>query len=65
MSDVKEYRQSRFVRPPGACEMLLVRHGESVPARDDQPFPLVDGHGDPELSPLGRDQAERVAEGAP
>ena len=62
MSDVKEYRQSRFVRPPGACELLLVRHGESAPARDDRPFPLVDGHGDPELSPLGLDQAERVAD---
>ncbi|HEY8525725.1 MAG TPA: histidine phosphatase family protein [Acidimicrobiales bacterium] len=56
------YRQLRFVRPAGACELLLVRHGESAPARDDQPFPLVDGHGDPELAPEGRKQAELVAE---
>jgi probable phosphoglycerate mutase len=62
MSEVTEYRQPRFRRPPGACELLLVRHGESQPARDDQPFPLVDGHGDPELAPAGREQALRVAE---
>ena len=24
------YRQSRFVRPPGACEIILVRHGSIV-----------------------------------
>ena len=57
-----EYRQSRFRRPPGACELLLVRHGESEPARPGQPFPLVDGHGDPALDPVGVAQAERVAE---
>jgi probable phosphoglycerate mutase len=62
MSEVREYRQSRFVRPPGACELLLVRHGESAPARDDQPFPLVDGHGDPELATAGREQAFRLAD---
>jgi probable phosphoglycerate mutase len=62
VSEVREYRQSRFARPPGACELLLVRHGESAPARDDQPFALVDGHGDPELSPAGREQAFRVAD---
>jgi probable phosphoglycerate mutase len=62
MSEVTEYRQPRFRRPPGACELLLVRHGESQPARDDQPFPLVDGHGDPELAAAGREQALRVAE---
>ena len=56
------YRQLRFRRPPGACELLLVRHGESAPARDGEPFPLVDGHGDPELDPVGREQAERVAD---
>ncbi|MEV4224589.1 histidine phosphatase family protein [Nonomuraea sp. NPDC049725] len=55
------YRQSRFRTPAGAAEVLLVRHGESEPARPDRPFPLVDGHGDPELAPEGREQAERVA----
>lgn len=62
MSEVREYRQSRFQRPPGACELLLVRHGESAPARDGEPFPLVDGHGDPELAPNGREQALRLAD---
>jgi len=58
----KEYRQARFARPPGACEILLVRHGESEPARPDQPFPLLDGQGDPDLDPVGHAQAERVAD---
>lgn len=62
MSDTRVYRQYRFSRPPGACELLLVRHGESAPARDDEPFPLVDGHGDPPLAPVGHEQAERVAD---
>jgi 2,3-bisphosphoglycerate-dependent phosphoglycerate mutase len=62
VTDVRTYPQHRFRRPPGACELLLVRHGESIPARDDQPFPLVDGHGDPELDPRGHEQAERVAD---
>lgn len=59
---MKEYRQNRFVRPRGATEVLLVRHGESRAVTPGEPFPLVDGHGDPELSELGRQQAIRVAE---
>jgi probable phosphoglycerate mutase len=55
-------RQFRFVRPPGATSILLVRHGESMPARPDVPFPLVDGQGDPELAPAGREQAAQVAQ---
>jgi probable phosphoglycerate mutase len=55
------YRQARFVVPPGAVELLLIRHGESQRAYPDQPFPLRDGHSDPELAPIGREQAERVA----
>lgn len=58
----KEYRQYRFRRPSGATEILLVRHGESRPARPDDPFPLVDGHGDPELGETGREQAHLVGE---
>ena len=57
-----EYRQTRFTRPPGATELWLVRHGESRAATADNPFPLVDGHGDPELHANGRAQAERVAD---
>jgi probable phosphoglycerate mutase len=55
-----EYRQMRFRRPPGATELILVRHGESEPLVPGRPFPLVDGHGDPELAPDGRAQAELV-----
>ena len=57
----REYPQSRFVPPADAADVLLVRHGQSAPARPDQPFPLVDGQGDPPLSPQGRAQAVRVA----
>ncbi len=59
---IKEYRQQRFARPPGATEILLVRHGESRAATAESPFPLIDGHGDPELHPNGCIQAERVGE---
>jgi 2,3-bisphosphoglycerate-dependent phosphoglycerate mutase len=55
-------RQFRFVRPPGATSILLVRHGESMPARPDVPFSLVDGQGDPELAPAGREQADQLAQ---
>ncbi len=58
---MKEYRQQKFERPEGATEILLVRHGESRPATADHPFPLVDGHGDPELAAAGRAQAKKVA----
>jgi 2,3-bisphosphoglycerate-dependent phosphoglycerate mutase len=57
-----EVRQLRFERPPGATTILLIRHGESIPAREDAPFDLVGGQGDPELDPRGREQAELIAE---
>lgn len=57
-----EYRQHRFTPPDGATEMLIIRHGESQPANPDTPFPLVDGQGDPALSPEGEEQAERLAD---
>jgi probable phosphoglycerate mutase len=55
-------RQLRFERPAGATTVLLVRHGESIPAQAEVPFPLVNGHGDPELDPRGEIQAVRVGE---
>jgi 2,3-bisphosphoglycerate-dependent phosphoglycerate mutase len=61
VSDV-EYRQVRFRRPPGACELLIVRHGESAPVRPGVPVPAVDGQDDPALDPVGVAQAERVAD---
>jgi probable phosphoglycerate mutase len=54
------FRQHQFTAPPGATTVLLVRHGESAPARPGEPFALRDGHGDPELDPVGVAQAERV-----
>jgi 2,3-bisphosphoglycerate-dependent phosphoglycerate mutase len=56
------YRQARFKMPPGATELLLIRHGESQAADPDLPFPLVGGHADPALDPNGHDQAERLAD---
>ncbi len=57
----QQYRQSRFTRPQGGCEIILVRHGESQPADPDHPFDLVDGQGDPPLHvPDGVTQAEQA-----
>jgi 2,3-bisphosphoglycerate-dependent phosphoglycerate mutase len=56
------HRQVRFSAPPLATEILLVRHGETIAADPDKPFPLLDGHGDPELAPQGLEQAERLAD---
>jgi 2,3-bisphosphoglycerate-dependent phosphoglycerate mutase len=56
------YRQHRFIPPPGSCEILLIRHGESQPAYPGRPFPLTDGRADPALAPEGAEQAERVAQ---
>ncbi len=58
----RQYRQHRFAPPPGATELLLVRHGESEPAVAGESFPLVDGHGDPALSTTGQEQARLVSE---
>ena len=56
------YRQIQFQVPPGATQLILVRHGESQAAVEGEPFELVEGHGDPALSPDGREQAELVGE---
>jgi len=58
-SDV-QYRQHRYTRPPGATEIVLVRHAESAPYRPGTPFPAWQGHGDPELAPEGVEQARRL-----
>lgn len=57
-----EYRQHRFRLPPGAADLLLVRHGESQPARLDVPFPTKGGHADPPLDPRGEQEAALVAD---
>ncbi|WP_299626339.1 histidine phosphatase family protein [uncultured Tateyamaria sp.] len=58
----KEYRQPVFTPPPGAADLLLIRHGESAPARAGVDFPMKDGHGDPALHPQGERQAIAVSE---
>jgi 2,3-bisphosphoglycerate-dependent phosphoglycerate mutase len=54
------FAQRRYEVPPGATDLLLVRHGASAPYVDGSPFALVDGHGDPPLSADGEAQAELV-----
>jgi probable phosphoglycerate mutase len=53
--------QRPFRLPDAATEVVLVRHGASADAVAGEPFPLVDGRGDPPLSPDGLRQAEAVA----
>lgn len=55
-----EYRQHRFKLPQGACDILLIRHGETEAARPGVPFAMKDGHGDPALRPEGEEQARQV-----
>ncbi len=56
------YPQGFFVPNAGSCQVLLIRHGQSEPYISGSPFPLVDGHGDPRLTELGRAQAGWVGE---
>lgn len=55
------YAQTFYQPPEGASQVLLIRHGQSAAYVPGQPFPLVDGHGDPHLTELGHFQAELVA----
>jgi probable phosphoglycerate mutase len=57
-----EYRQYRFTPPEGAADLLVVRHGESAPAREDRPAADVEGAADPDLDPVGEEQARRLAD---
>jgi len=59
MSD--EARQHRFAPAKGACDILLIRHGETQAAKRGEMFPMVDGQGDPCLRPEGEAQAIAVA----
>jgi probable phosphoglycerate mutase len=58
----QEYRQIRYRRPPGAAELLLVRHGESAPQRPGSDTDPPQAQADPELDPVGHRQAEKVAD---
>jgi 2,3-bisphosphoglycerate-dependent phosphoglycerate mutase len=61
-SPPQAYRQHRFRPPPGAADLIIVRHGESAPQTYEDPHPLVDGRSDPPLDPRGHDEARLVAE---
>src|SRR3954447_15580496 len=61
-SSVAEHRQLKFTAPPCAATLLLVRHGESAPVREGEEVPLLEGQSDPDLDPVGVEQAERLAQ---
>jgi probable phosphoglycerate mutase len=61
-SEPRVYAQTTYEPPPGACQILLVRHGQSEAFVPGRPFALVAGQGDPPLSDLGRAQARAVSE---
>src|SRR5215208_7177226 len=58
-ADIPEYR---YEVPADAADLLLIRHGESAPAVPGASFPMLDGHGDPELHTVGHEQALRIAD---
>ncbi len=55
-------RQWRFRVPPGATDLVLVRHGESRAAVPGHTFPVRDGHADPPLADVGHREAAAVGE---
>jgi len=62
MADRDAFHQRPFSLPPGATEVILVRHGASEAAIEGVRFPVVDGRADPALSEEGVQQAQSVAE---
>ncbi len=58
----QQFAQQRWQRTPDATEVILLRHGASQPFVPGQSFPLVDGQGDPPLSPVGVAQAQSSAD---
>ena len=60
MPEPVSFQQHRFQPPPGALELLLVRHGQSAAYVPGVRFALIDGQGDPPLSALGMEQARLV-----
>ena len=62
MADRDAFHQRPFSLPPGATEVILVRHGASEAAIEGVRFPVVDGRADPALAQEGVEQAQAVAE---
>lgn len=61
MTERRSYPQGSYSRPPGAIEIVLVRHGASEAAVEGQPFELLEGQADPGLAPEGVLQAHAIA----
>jgi 2,3-bisphosphoglycerate-dependent phosphoglycerate mutase len=59
---MERYSQRAYLPPPGATELILLRHGASAAAVRGEPFPLVEGQSDPPLAPEGVIQARLAAE---
>ncbi|MGC8463823.1 MAG: histidine phosphatase family protein [Acidimicrobiales bacterium] len=57
---MRRFPQQLYRVPPGATELLLVRHGASEAAEEGRSFPMLGVHSDPPLAPEGREQAEAV-----
>ena len=56
---VTEYR---FKLPPDATEVFIVRHGASADAVPGEAYPFAGKWSNPDLSPTGREQAERIGD---
>ncbi len=63
MADRDSFHQTPYELPPGATEIIMVRHGASAPPVEGIPNPLIGGHSNPALAEAGKAQAEVVAEG--
>lgn len=61
-AEAQSFPQNFYQPESDATQILFVRHGQSAPFIPGQPFPLVDGHGDPPLSQRGLHQAELLAD---
>jgi 2,3-bisphosphoglycerate-dependent phosphoglycerate mutase len=63
MADRDSFHQTPYELPPGATEIIMVRHGASEPPVEGIPNPLIGGHSNPALAEAGKAQAEVVAGG--
>lgn len=59
---MRRFPQRIYRVPPGATELLLVRHGASAAAEEGREFPALGVHSDPPLAPEGHEQAKAVCE---
>ncbi len=55
------YEQRQYAVPSDATEVILVRHGASAPVAEGESHELLEGRGNPPLSEIGEQQAQRVA----